>query len=109
MDEIRIPAKFLSTLAGSVDVVPKIKFAPVPISSVNLPTPFIFPDIKFKTLSVQDKKVSCSCIYNEFNTIRSNYSNIFFSTMTLIARKGLPFLLMNGSIMFATRQIVHCF
>jgi hypothetical protein len=91
MDEIKVPAPFLANLVRSIKDSPAVVVDPVPL------------DVSFKALNFNEFNTHFFCLQTfadntvkqnsfSFSNLRSQYSHIFFSSCTVIPRKGLPVL-----------------
>ena len=91
MDKIKVPAPFLAKLVRSIKDSPSVVVEPVPL------------DESFKSFNFNEFNAHFSCLQTfadntvkrnsfSFSNLRSQYSHIFFSSCTVIPRKGLPVL-----------------
>jgi ADP-heptose:LPS heptosyltransferase len=91
MDEVRVPAPFLSNMLRPINGLLKLKIEPVPLTENREIEVKMSSDVPFVSLqSFADNGQS-----NErelFSRLKSKYSHIFFSSCTAIPRKGLPIL-----------------
>jgi ADP-heptose:LPS heptosyltransferase len=91
MDEIRVPAPFLGNLVRSIKDSPLVVVDPVPLDeclkAIN-PNKINTNLSKLQTFAGNTDKTNSSSLSN----LRSQYSHIFFSSCTMIPRKGLPVL-----------------
>lgn len=91
MDEIKVPAPFLAKLVRSIKDSPSVVVDPVPLDeNIKAINPNKINTHLFNLQAFaenRDKRNSVS-----FSNLRSQYSHIFFSSCTLIPRKGLPVL-----------------
>jgi len=91
MDEIRVPAPFLGNLVRSIKDSPLVVVDPVPLDecleAIN-PNKINTNFSKLQTFAGNTDKTNSSSLSN----LRSQYSHIFFSSCTMIPRKGLPVL-----------------
>jgi ADP-heptose:LPS heptosyltransferase len=91
MDEIRVPAPFLTRLVESLEHPPTVIVEPVPLPTVNAPALTTRPQVNFFRLTNRGETSDIAQI-SDFSSLKSQYSHIFFSTFTVIPRKGLPVL-----------------
>ena len=91
MDEIRVPAPFLARLVESLERPPVIIVEPVPLPTGSAPALLTRPKVSFSRLTNPSETMNNLQI-SDFCSLRYQYSHIFFSTFTLIPRKGLPVL-----------------
>jgi ADP-heptose:LPS heptosyltransferase len=91
MDEIRVPAPFLVNLVRSIKDSPLVVVDPVPLDEcpeAANPDKINTNFSKLQTFAGNTDKTNSSSLSN----LRSQYSHIFFSSCTMIPRKGLPVL-----------------
>jgi len=91
MDEIRVPAPFLGNLVRSIKDSPSVVVDPVPLDEsfkATNPNQINTKLSNLQTFAGNTDKPNSSSLSN----LRSQYSHIFFSSCTMIPRKGLPVL-----------------